>query len=116
MIVNCGHATFIWGEMGMRFVEKGSWFMGQRFEGEVDGYFVQAQVFSEPSQYGIAEGRISRLTVYPNRGSGFNHNLTHYDRGWDGAPPSDSRIRKVVEHTVHHFDSKSIDWLFEAQR
>lgn len=68
----------------MSFQEKGSWFMGRRFEGEVDGYFVQAQVFSEPSTYGIAEGRISRLTVYPDRAVGFNRNLTNYDRGYHG--------------------------------
>lgn len=100
----------------MSFQDKGSWFMGRRFEGEVDGYFVQAQVFSEPSTYGIAEGRISRLTVYPDRAVGFNRNLTNYDRGWDGGPPSDRRIRAVVEKTVHHFDGKAIDWTFEERR
>lgn len=65
----------------MAFQDKGTWFGGRRFEGEVDGYFVQAQVFTEPSKYGIAEGRVSRLTVYPDRSAGFNRNLTNYDRG-----------------------------------
>ncbi|WP_425497167.1 DUF7678 domain-containing protein [Paenibacillus phytohabitans] len=31
------------------------------------GLYVQAHVFSEPSSYGISEGRISRLTMYPNQ-------------------------------------------------
>ncbi|WP_019007437.1 DUF7678 domain-containing protein [Cohnella laeviribosi] len=100
----------------MSFQEKGRWFMGRLFEGEVDGYFVQAQVFSEPSKYGIAEGRISRLTVYPDRSAGFNRNLANYDRGWDGGPPNNIRIRAVVEKTVRHFDGKSVDWSFETRR
>lgn len=100
----------------MLFLDKGSWFMGRRFEGEVDGYFVQAQVFSEPSKYGIAEGRISRLTVFPYQGAGFNRNLANYDRGWDGGLPNDRRTRTVVEKTVRHFDGKGIDWIFEERR
>jgi len=100
----------------MTFQDKGSWFMGRRFEGKVNGYYVQAQVFSESSKYGIAGGRISRLTVYPDRSSGFNNNLANYDRGWDGGPPNDRRIREVVEKAVRHFDGKSIDWSFESRR
>ena len=90
--------------------------MGKRYEGEVDGYFTQAQVFSEPSTYGIAEGRISRLHVYPDRTAGFNRCLASYERGWDGGPPNDRRIRAVVEKTVLHFDGRSVDWSFEARR
>lgn len=102
--------------MNMPFVEKGSWFMGKRFEGDVDGYFVQAQVFSEPSKYGIVEGRISRLQVYPDRSAGFSRCLANYDRGWDGGPPNDRRLRSVVEKTVQYFDRKSVDWAFEERR
>ncbi|MCD1261262.1 hypothetical protein B5M42_020895 [Paenibacillus athensensis] len=100
----------------MRFVDKGSWYMGKRFLGEVDGYYLEVQVFSEPSHYGIAQGRISRLIVYPDRSAQFNRKLVNYDRGWDGGPPTDSRIRDVIEKTVQYFDRKSIDWSFEARR
>lgn len=98
----------------MRFIEKGSWFMGKRFDGEVDGYFVQAQVFSEPSRYGIAEGCISRLVVLPNPNAAFTQHLANYDRGWDGGPPSNRAIRTVIEKTVRYFDRKDIDWALEA--
>lgn len=54
----------------MNFTEKNAWYMGKRYTGEVDGYFVEVQVFSEPSHYGIAEGRISRLIIYPNQSAG----------------------------------------------
>lgn len=100
----------------MSFQDKGPWYVGRRFEGEVDGYFVQVQVFAEPSHYGIANGRISRLTVYPDQSCGFNRRLANYDRGWDGGPPDDRSIREVIEKTVNHFDRKSVDWSFEAQR
>lgn len=71
--------------------------MGRRVEGEVDDYFVQAQVFAEPSPYGIGKGRISRLVIYPNRQMNFRDHLANYDRGWDGEAPTDPSIRTVVE-------------------
>lgn len=37
----------------MSFVEKNHGLWERRFGGDVDGYFVQVQVFSEPSSYGI---------------------------------------------------------------
>ncbi|CAM4399368.1 hypothetical protein U9M73_11540 [Paenibacillus phoenicis] len=98
------------------FREKGSVWMGRRFVGEVDGYYVEAQVFDEPSTYGIAFGRISRLDVYPDRSSGFRSRIACYERGWDGGPPQDRRIRRVVEKTVEHFDRKQVDWAVEEKR
>ncbi len=99
----------------MHFTDKGSWFMGKLFEGEVDGYFLQVQVFSEPSQYGIAEGRISRLQIYPDRSAGFNRCLVNYDRGWDGGVPKGA-FRRTVEKVIRHFDNKDVDWSFEEHR
>lgn len=98
------------------FREKGSSWMGRRFVGEVDGYFVEAQVFDEPSSYGIAKGRVSRLYIYLDRSSSFNQKLACYERGWDEGPPQDRRIRQVVEKTVDYFDRKTVDWLFEEYR
>lgn len=90
--------------------------MGRRFEGEVNGYFVQAQVFSEPSPYGIAEGRISRLAVYPNPHFTFKEKLIYYERGWDGGVPGKRKIQEVIEITVQYFDKKCVNWSFEARR
>ncbi|THF74394.1 DUF7678 domain-containing protein [Cohnella fermenti] len=98
------------------FREKGSSWMGRRYVGEVDGYFVEAQVFDDPSEYGIAKGRISRLYIFPDAASGFNRRLSSYERGWDGGPPQDRRLRQVVERTVAHFDRKQVDWTFEEYR
>ncbi|WP_342436756.1 hypothetical protein NSS79_26000 [Paenibacillus sp. FSL L8-0436] len=100
----------------MLMVYKGRLYAGDIFEGEIQGLFVQAQVFSEPSSYGISEGRISRLTVYPAQQKEFCKNLANYDRGWDGKPPEDSKIRAVIEAVVRQFDDQKIDWSFEASR
>ncbi|GGF72166.1 hypothetical protein GCM10010912_16600 [Paenibacillus albidus] len=91
-------------------------YAGDIFEGEVQGLYVQAHVFSQPSSYGISEGRISRLTVYPNQQKEFSKHLVNYDRGWDGKPPEDSTIRVVIEAAIRQFDDKAVDWRFEALR
>ncbi|MEC0167355.1 DUF7678 domain-containing protein [Paenibacillus graminis] len=93
---------------------RGSFYESDIYEGEIQGLYVQAQVFSEPSGYGINEGRISRLTVYPDRQKEFRKNLANYDRGWDGKPPEDSDIRAVIEAVVRQFDKRAVDWRFEA--
>jgi hypothetical protein len=98
----------------MHFQDKGSWYLGRRLEGEVDGYFIQIQVFSEPSQYGIGKGKISRLVIYPNRQCSFKDKMAYFDRGWDGGPPADSNLRKAIDKTVRHFDGKSVDWSQEG--
>jgi len=100
----------------MLFKEKEPLFQGRRFDGEVDGFFVQVQVFDEPSHYGIAKGRISRLVVLPNANTAFSKWLANYDRGWDGGPPTERVVRAVVEKTVRYFDQKDINWSFEADR
>ncbi|WP_438498634.1 DUF7678 domain-containing protein [Paenibacillus sp. IHBB 3054] len=82
----------------------------------MQGLYVQAYVFSEPSSYGISEGRISRLTVYPNQQKEFSKHLANYDRGWDGKSPEDSTTRAVIEAAVRQFDDRAVEWQFEALR
>lgn len=41
------------------------------------------KVFEEPSEYGINQGRISKLTLKNN-----NKVIANYDRGWDMMPTS----------------------------
>lgn len=99
----------------MHFTEKGSWFMGKRLECEDNGFFIQVQVFNDPSIFGIGEGRISRLQIYPDRTAGFNRCLVNYDRGWDGGPPKGT-LREIVEKVIRHFDNRNVNWSFEEQR
>ena len=44
-------------------------------------YHYQAKVYDTPSQYGINQGRISKLSVSLN-----GHVITGYDRGWYKQP------------------------------
>ncbi|WP_342477411.1 hypothetical protein NYE24_30650 [Paenibacillus sp. FSL H7-0350] len=91
-------------------------YTGCLYEGEVQGLYVQAQVFSEPSSFGIGEGRISRLTVYPNQRKEVVRCLANYERGWHGKLPEESKIRAVIEASVRQFDHKAVDCEAEASR
>lgn len=52
-----------------------------RVEDQVVSYSMK--VFEEPSEYGINQGRISKLTLKNN-----NKVIANYDRGWDMMPTS----------------------------
>ncbi|MHB1956237.1 MAG: DUF7678 domain-containing protein [Sulfobacillus sp.] len=68
----------------MEWTMKPSQFGGIWYEGYVDGYFVYARVFQDPSKFGINDGRISALIIAPHRGSGVRDALVNYDRGYHG--------------------------------
>lgn len=97
------------------FTVKPSHFGGTWYEGSVDGYYVYARVFDEPSKFGINDGRISALMVVPRKGDGLFHALANYDRGWDGDLPS-SKYRHVVENVYACFHDHDIDWAYEERK
>ncbi|PMC45491.1 hypothetical protein CJ214_00445 [Peptoniphilus lacrimalis] len=53
-----------------------------KVEGQVIGYSMK--VFEEPSDYGINQGKISKLTLVNM--SNNNEVIANYDRGWDITP------------------------------
>ena len=68
----------------MEWTMKPSQFGGIWYEGYVDGYFVYARVFQDPSKFGINDGRISALIIAPHQGSGVRDALVNYDPGYHG--------------------------------
>lgn len=56
----------------------------------IDGVTVRYRVkhFDEPSQYGIDDGRISKLEIRKDDSSG--RILANYDRGWDIQPEDET--------------------------
>lgn len=58
---------------------------GAWYDGNIDGYHIQAKIFEEPSIFGIDSGRISKLWI---KGNG---ELLNYDRGWDTPEPWSGR-------------------------
>lgn len=65
-------------------------------EGTIEGYRFQAAVYNEPSEYGINEGRISKLMVWDEAQRQqyqniFRAALMNYDRGWDNKPKSEHK-------------------------
>ncbi|MEL6826619.1 MAG: hypothetical protein AAFN91_10265 [Pseudomonadota bacterium] len=51
-----------------------------------------AKVFDRPSNYGIAAGRVSKLTIYDGQ-----KEIANYQRGWDKKPMSLKAHRAVGE-------------------
>lgn len=70
---------------------------------EVNGkfYAVDMQWFDEPSQWGIGNGRISRLLVTSDDEDG--KWVIHYDRGWD-VRPKDAETKAILKAILQEFD------------
>jgi hypothetical protein len=68
--------------------------------GEVDGYQWEGKVYDEPSQYGIDNGRISKLSIKKD-----GKVVVHYNRGWD-LPPGSEEDANVVNEIVKEYKQK----------
>lgn len=60
-------------------------------DGTIDEFRFQAKVFDEGSQYGINEGRVSKLMIWDEAKRQtcrniFTASIVNYDRGWDIKP------------------------------
>lgn len=67
-------------------------------DGIINGYLFSAKVFEEPSEYGIDEGRISKLNI-----SKTGEILCSYDRGWDILPKTEE-VKAVYQDIVKRFN------------
>lgn len=84
--------------------------------GTIENYNISAKVYSQPSQYGIDSGRISKLNITDYEGN----TIANYDRGWDVIPKEEYKdlyekvmgslerqtlkIRKEREHRNKEYD------------
>ena len=62
-----------------------------------DGCDIAMLSFKEPSEYGIDEGRISKLWIRKN-----GEILCNYDRGWDVQPSDD--IKKLYDKIIKKYN------------
>lgn len=51
-------------------------------EGKVENYKFSAKIFDEGSEFGINEGRVSKLCIADEK----DECIVNYDRGWDIEP------------------------------
>ncbi len=67
-------------------------------EGVIDGYWWQAKVFNEGSQFGINNGRVSKLSIC--EGEVWNHKkqVYGYDRGLDFDNCPAEVFSKIMAH------------------
>ncbi len=66
--------------------------------GELDGYEFYVKHFEIGSEYGINEGKISKLEIRKD-----GRTVANYDRGWD-MEPQDAATRKVYEKILEKFN------------
>jgi len=62
-----------------------------------DGYSISMLAFDEPSQYGIDEGKISKLFIKKG-----NKVVCNYDRGWDVEPKGD--VKKLFDDIISKYN------------
>ena len=64
-------------------------------EGKTDTCKFYAKLFDEPSEYGIKEGRVSKLTIKMNDGTV----IVNFDRGWDIRPKT-AESKKIFKEVL----------------
>jgi hypothetical protein len=66
-------------------------------KGTIDDYNFEAKHFDVGSEFGINNGRVSKLSIWKgdNRDDGL---ITHYERGWDVKPKT--KEQKEVYQTL----------------
>ena len=69
------------------------------YQGEVGYYSWEGKIFDDPSQFGINNGRVSKLKIKKG-----NKVVVNYDRGWD--IPVDEDTAKVVNDILKEFPVK----------
>lgn len=67
-------------------------------DGIINGYLFEAKVYAESSEYGINEGRISKLDI-----SKTGECLCRYDRGWDILPEGEE-VKAVYREIIARFN------------
>lgn len=70
----------------------------QWVEGNIGEYNFEAKLFDEGSQYGIDNGRVSKLSIWSEKirqekNNFFSDCIVNYDRGWDIEPKN-----QYIEH------------------
>ncbi|MHB1683526.1 MAG: DUF7678 domain-containing protein [Bacilli bacterium] len=98
----------------MEWTTKPGPFGGTWYEGYVDGYFVYARVFEEPSRFGINDGRMTALVIAPHKAAVLDARV-NYDCGWVEGLPS-ARYRPIVEQVFADIHDRPIDWAYEERK
>lgn len=71
-------------------------------------YRFEAKLYDEGSCFGINEGRVSKLHIWPKEGFVFDSEVVAYDRGWDIEPTQKTRnvynkIMQLLENSPKRF-------------
>ena len=68
--------------------------------GKIGGYDFEVKHFEKGSEWGIEEGRISKLWI---RKTGEQQPIAAYDRGWDKLPTTDNEL-DITQAIIDEFN------------
>jgi len=80
------------------FQNLGGWLQGEVTTGNGTVYTFCAKVFEEGSDYGINNGKISKLEIRRE-----NKTVVNYDRGWD-VRPKDAETKAVYKRILKEYN------------
>jgi len=84
-------------------------------EGKIGKYSFSAKLFNVGSEYGINDGRVSKLSIYDDKvrqkqSNFFASCLVNYDRGWDIEPREEHmEIFKLVMELLENSPERDLD-------
>jgi hypothetical protein len=79
------------------FQNIGNWIKGKAETENGTTYTFYAKIFDEGSEYGINQGKISKLEIRLG-----GETIVNYDRGWDIRPTKE--VRPVYKHILEKFN------------
>jgi len=68
-------------------------------EGTINGYKYWVKYYENGSEFGIDEGRISKMTI---RKAGTTRDLCNFDRGWDVEPTEE--VMEVYQQLLEKYN------------
>ena len=81
---------------------------GGWIDGNIDSFRFQAKVYAEGSDFGIKDGRVSKLAIWDEAkkqacGNIFTASILNYDRGWD-IKPATAADKEVLRAMLEYLE------------
>lgn len=99
-------------ENGLRYEKHpndNGWYDGEFDYDDETTIYLKAKIFDEPSEFGIDDGRISKLAMsYEEYWWGEDVTIARYDRGWDYYP-DDEEEQDMIAFAVEELETIPVD-------
>lgn len=80
-----------------KFEKNDNWVTGIVVDNNGKELYFESKLFDEGSQFGINNGRVSKLNICFDKGLFWDNCIVNYDRGWDIKPDHDDDVEVFME-------------------